>query len=86
MAKRETAIMTFEKVNDKNAVYVEENRLEADASDLGLKPFDVPDLLTTDFGNGNHFYLIGVVEESGELIKLIYKQISGALRLTVWND
>jgi hypothetical protein len=53
----------------------------AEASELGLKPGELPNKLPTTLGNGQDFLLVGVDDS-----QFIYQQSNGCFRLTVFND
>ena len=52
-----------------------------EASTIGLKPGEWPDVLATSLGNKQQFVLIRLNED-----KAVYRQSLGIIELTVFND
>lgn len=57
-----------------------------EASDLGLKPGEWPEKLTTTLGNTLDFTRVRPLEHNGEFAGYYYTQIAGCISLKVYND
>lgn len=58
-----------------------------DASALGLKPGEWPDMIPATIGNGQPFVRDRIDRSAdGDVISARYEQRLGCLRIYVWND
>lgn len=58
-----------------------EREYRIEASDLGLKPGEIPNQIETSLGNGQNFALLSYDEH-----RFVYRQIVNTLVLVVFND
>lgn len=57
------------------------HKFNAEASELGMAPGELIDVIETDYGNSLPFVLISRNDYAFE-----YKQVAGAITLTIYND
>lgn len=69
------------KVTAQNAVEFRTHEFSTEASDLGLKPGQVPARIPTTLGNGCDFVFVKMTE-----CAFYYNQVNGVVELVVFND
>jgi len=75
------------KISLENVTVVGSNRVEADASDLRLRPGNFPPRLKTILGGGSTFVARKVeCDGGGDIIWVDYKQVAGPYMLRIFND
>lgn len=72
----------MEKVTSKNTTEIAVHRFCTEASTLGIKPGECPQVLETDLGNGQPL----VLEAIGTGGEITYLQAFGCVKLVVLND
>lgn len=65
---------------------VQPHQFWAEASELGLKPGEWPEQLTTEIGNGMPLIRTSKKVEDGDLIYVRYHQANGCVDLRIMND
>lgn len=68
-------------ITSENVTEHETHKFCVEASDLGLRPGELPRLIRTTLGNGQPFVLEGFDESA-----MWYRQVWGCITLTVFND
>lgn len=70
-----------------NVSEVEPHTFVTEASDLGLRPGEWPQFLTTNLGNGLRLVRsTKKLDADGDLLWVTYHQAAGCIRLRIFND